>query len=55
MTRDQLPADQWVHVAVVYDGSRKAAGLKVYVNGQPQPIERDGRLADARRSARPCR
>ncbi len=37
VTRDQLPADQWVHVALVYDGSRKAAGLQVYVNGQPQP------------------
>jgi hypothetical protein len=36
VTRDQLPADQWVHVAVVYDGSRKAAGLKVYVNGVAQ-------------------
>lgn len=37
VTRDQLPADQWVHVALVYDGSRKAAGLQVFVNGQPQP------------------
>jgi hypothetical protein len=38
VTKDQLPADQWVHVAFVYDGSRKAAGLKVYVNGQLQPL-----------------
>jgi hypothetical protein len=38
VTTDQLPADQWVHVAFVYDGSRKAAGLKVYVNGQPKPM-----------------
>lgn len=37
VTRDQLPADQWVHIALVYDGSRKAAGLKIYVNGVNQP------------------
>ncbi|MCI0335884.1 MAG: DUF1553 domain-containing protein [Planctomycetes bacterium] len=37
VTRDQLPADQWVHVAVAYDGKSKAAGFQVYVNGQLQP------------------
>ncbi len=37
VTRDQLPADQWVHVTIVYDGSNKAAGVKVYVNGAAQP------------------
>ncbi len=36
LTRNQLPADQWLHVAIVYDGSRKAAGFKVYVNGVAQ-------------------
>jgi hypothetical protein len=37
VTRDQLPADQWVHVAVAYDGKSKAAGFQVYVNGALQP------------------
>jgi hypothetical protein len=37
VTADQIPADEWVHVAVVYDGSRKAAGITVYVNGQARP------------------
>jgi hypothetical protein len=37
LTRDQLPADQWVHVAVAYDGKSKAAGFQVYVNGVLQP------------------
>jgi hypothetical protein len=37
VSRDQVPADQWVHVAIAYDGSSKAAGVKVYVNGQAQP------------------
>lgn len=30
-----IPANAWAHVAVAYDGSSKAAGLKLYVNGQP--------------------
>ncbi len=37
VSRDQLPADEWVHVAITYDGSSKAAGVKVYVNGESQP------------------
>jgi hypothetical protein len=37
VTKDQLPADEWVHVAVAYDGSSKAAGVQIYVNGKLQP------------------
>jgi len=37
VSRDQLPADQWVHVAITYDGGSKAAGVRVFVNGQSQP------------------
>ena len=36
VAKDQIAANQWVHVAVTYDGSSKAAGVKVYYNGQPQ-------------------
>jgi hypothetical protein len=36
--RDQVPADRWVHVAVRYDGSGKAAGVDVYYDGQRQQI-----------------
>ncbi len=36
VTRDQLPADKWTHVLVTYDGSKKAAGVKVYVDGEAQ-------------------
>jgi hypothetical protein len=32
-----LPFNQWAHVAIVYDGSGKASGVTVYLNGQPQP------------------
>ncbi len=31
--RGDLPAEQWTHVVVTYDGSGKAAGLQVYKNG----------------------
>jgi hypothetical protein len=37
VTRDQIPADQWVHVTVAYDGKSKAAGFQVYINGKLQP------------------
>ena len=37
VTKDQLPADQWTHIAVTYDGTKKAAGVHVYVNGKSQP------------------
>jgi len=37
VTRDQVPANEWTHVAVTYDGSRTAAGVQIYVNGKVQP------------------
>jgi hypothetical protein len=30
---------QWTHVAVTYDGSSKAAGVRIYIDGQPAPQE----------------
>ncbi|MBW3541791.1 MAG: DUF1553 domain-containing protein, partial [Planctomycetes bacterium] len=39
-TRDDvLNPNEWQHVFVTYDGSSKAAGVTVYVNGKPQPHE----------------
>ena len=32
--KSMLPAGQWSHIAVTYDGSAKAAGVKIYVNGK---------------------
>ena len=34
--KPQIKPNEWVHVAVTYDGSAKAAGVKVYYDGQPQ-------------------
>ena len=34
-TVQRVPRDTWVHVAVTYDGSSRAAGLQIYVDGNP--------------------
>lgn len=36
---NEYTPDQWVHLAAAYDGSGKAAGLRIYANGQPQSLE----------------
>jgi hypothetical protein len=35
----QLQPRQWYHVFVTSDGSGKASGVKVYVNGKPEPTQ----------------
>ncbi len=34
VTKGTFPRDEWLHVFFTYDGSRKAAGVKFYVNGK---------------------
>ncbi|HUG66476.1 MAG TPA: DUF1553 domain-containing protein [Pirellulaceae bacterium] len=43
-TKKQLVADKWQHVFATYDGSSKAAGIKVYVDGESWEweIQQDG-------------
>ena len=43
-TKKKLAANQWQHVMMTYDGSSKAAGIKIYVNGEnwEWTIEQDG-------------
>jgi hypothetical protein len=36
VSQAQVPANEWTHVAVTYDGQGKAAGVKIYYNGRPQ-------------------
>ncbi len=38
-TKDKFPKNQWLHVLATYDGSGKAAGVKVYVNGRVRDVE----------------
>ena len=39
--KKQLPKDKWTHVAVTYDGSSKAKGVKIYVDGELQGMDKD--------------
>jgi hypothetical protein len=43
VTREPLPAGRWNHVLVTYDGSAKASGIRIYVNGvsQKKSVEAD--------------
>ena len=40
-TKQPLPVKEWVHITVTYDGSSRAAGTKLYLNGKPADIEVD--------------
>lgn len=53
-TKGKLKKDAWQHVFVTYDGSSKAAGVKVYFDGKPQEwtIEQD-RLSATIRTTSP--
>ena len=38
-TASSLPMRQWQHLMICYDGSGKAAGARIYLDGQLQPVE----------------
>lgn len=55
-TRERLPHGDWHHIAVTYDGSSKAAGLRIYVNGELAEVEvLHDRLAGPIRTEAPLR
>lgn len=39
VSKTPLEVNQWTHVTVTYDGSSKAAGMKMYLNGAPAEVE----------------
>jgi hypothetical protein len=39
VSRAAVPPNAWTHVLATYDGSGKAAGAKIYINGQLQPTD----------------
>ncbi len=39
LARPQIKPNEWQHVTVSYDGSRKAAGVRVFFNGVPQAVD----------------
>ncbi len=44
LSQDRLSADRWRHVAVSYDGSARATGVRILLDGRPAEVEicRDG-------------
>jgi hypothetical protein len=38
---DPLPVKAWTHITVTYDGSSRAAGTKLYINGKPSAVDVD--------------
>ena len=38
ITKEPITLDAWHHVAVTFDGSRRAAGMKVFVDGKPREV-----------------
>ena len=38
-TQEKLKLNAWTHVGITYDGSSRATGLKVFLNGQPAATE----------------
>jgi hypothetical protein len=38
VAQQPIPRDKWAHVVATYDGSRKAAGVSLYLNGQKQEL-----------------
>ncbi|MEO6434171.1 MAG: DUF1549 domain-containing protein, partial [Tepidisphaeraceae bacterium] len=48
VTKQAIPIDQWTHVTVTYDGSSRAAGVRVFIDGIPAEIDvvRDGLTKD---------
>lgn len=37
--RRSLPASEWSHLAITYDGSSKATGLRIFLDGAPLELE----------------
>ncbi|SIO26182.1 Concanavalin A-like lectin/glucanases superfamily protein [Singulisphaera sp. GP187] len=48
VTREPIPTGPWVHLAVTYDGSSRANGIRIDVDGVAAPLEviRDGLVKD---------
>ena len=44
ITEQTVPVDAWSHIAVTYDGSSRANGLRIYIDGELAPVQviRDG-------------
>ena len=37
-SKQDFPFDQWVHITATYDGSSKASGVQIYLDGKPMAL-----------------
>jgi hypothetical protein len=55
-TRSQVSLNRWTHVFVTYDGSSQAAGVRIYIDGEPQAVDiAANQLNDTIRTAVPLK
>jgi hypothetical protein len=55
-TKEPVPQGQWMHVLATYDGSSKAAGVKLYINGKLRDLETEkDSLSETITNAEPLR
>src|SRR5205085_3057316 len=38
-TQERIPFSEWHHIALAYDGTSKAAGLRLFIDGKPAGVE----------------
>jgi len=57
VTKKQVKGNEWTHVTVTYDGSQKAAGIKVFLDGEEQPtnVQADSLQQHTTRTAVPLK
>lgn len=48
LSNSSVPRNEWIHLTLTYDGSSKAAGVRLFVNGKPLDMEvrRDNLVKD---------
>ena len=48
LSSEEIPRNQWLHLTFTYDGSSRASGMKVYLDGNkiPMKIEKDNLYKD---------
>src|SRR5262249_437130 len=55
-SKDKFNANQWLHVLATYDGSGKAAGVKLYVDGRAREVETEkDKLSQSMTNSEPLR
>ncbi|MGE3819382.1 MAG: DUF1549 domain-containing protein, partial [Isosphaeraceae bacterium] len=49
-TREPIPNERWTHFGLTYDGSGRASGVRLYLDGKPAEVEtvRDGLTKDVK-------